>query len=449
MIDLKTEFLLGNDGTNSIYLNNVDSSMLDYDYVRECDDVPTLKGILKLLVTGKEGKYPHLEETVSTKILSLLPTKDRRRIISMSSSASPSEIECCKTDLESWVETFSHPQESHTETTTNYEEANEIFSSRDQSEPITKNLNKLISVRGSTKSTAVIRASQSSQSSSRVTSQHTSKKSVDVRLSKSKRISKESLSNRDYFRAWDKFDCELAERLVDDGDNKLDTNTEDNENDSEKDLNISKSSQSLKIEQRWQKSLTKQTHRTITQLDEMRQIINYDSFTTMERNFMASREKSKGNEYFRNNEYEESYACYTMSLAFDSQNAIVYSNRAMVCIRLSNLCQAISDCTQALSIDPTYTKALARRGMVHHKCGRFLEAKSDFAECVNREPSNREYAMLMTKSTEKYNEVKGEEMHEKTKKKVIVIQDDSDSEDSITDDILEEVYTPGSLRKTL
>ena len=200
--------------------------------------------------------------------------------------------------------------------------------------------------------------------------------------------------------------------------------------------------------QNWQKHLQRQAIRTTQQLDEIREKIKRSDLSEVERKFMASREKNKGNEYFRNKEYEESYSYYTNSLALDEQNAIVYANRAMVCIRLSNFCQAASDCTQALVIDPCYTKALARRGMVHFKCGRYLEARKDFGGCVNQEPLSNEYSMLLKKSIERYDEVNGDKQFEKNKKKIVIIQDDeSDSECINDDDSVEEFYTPGCLQE--
>lgn len=49
------------------FLNNVnekevaiDISMLDYQYVEDCKDVPTLKGILKSLKSNEHGHYPEV-----------------------------------------------------------------------------------------------------------------------------------------------------------------------------------------------------------------------------------------------------------------------------------------------------------------------------------------------------------------------------------------------------
>jgi len=80
---------------------------------------------------------------------------------------------------------------------------------------------------------------------------------------------------------------------------------------------------------------------------------------------------------------------------------VIFANRAMANIRLSNMDAAVSDCTMSLGIDPTYTKALSRRGMVHHRCGRYRLAEDDFRMCIKREPDNKEFAALLKRSTEK------------------------------------------------
>lgn len=455
MVDLRAEFILGLDEINEDKLANVDISMLDYDYVNKCNDAPTLKNILKVLISGKEGKYPHLETTVIDKILDVLPVKERKRIISMSNNVSLTDIEHHSANLYKWVEeTFAKPQDISSASKDTKQPYLDSLSSNGESNVQSGNFERYPPIRSATKSAISISGPRSTpktnctRPSLKGKEKSCQKKDESDVIPKPERISKESLSNRDYFRAWDKFDYEAAEKDVDadEDDDEAEAEAEvegENQNHGKKEKTVLKGTplQDAKLRM----VLDKQATRTTLQLDEMRKQMNYHSLSETERKFMASREKCKGNECFRNKEYEESHACYTRSLALDDQNAIVYANRAMVCIKLSNLCQAVSDCTQALLIDPDYTKALARRGMVHHQCGRFLDARKDFSVCVNQDPSNKEYAKLLKLSTEKYNEVKGEEKHEKTKKKVVIIQDDDDSESDT--EVIEEIYTPGSLQQ--
>ena len=47
-------------GDDSTLSKGIDVEMLDYDYVAKCNDAKTLRGILSLLKSGKEGFYPEV-----------------------------------------------------------------------------------------------------------------------------------------------------------------------------------------------------------------------------------------------------------------------------------------------------------------------------------------------------------------------------------------------------
>jgi tetratricopeptide (TPR) repeat protein len=452
MTDLRIEFILGMDDIGKDNIKDVDITMLDYDYVGTCDDVATLKEILRVLVSGKEGRFPQLEEVVVDRVLALIPDKERKTILSMSSKISSVEIETHKASLSKWVEEFANCQNFVARTDSNANSSDststdkgeeDIFSRDNLDKQIQQHDDRYPPVRGKKISTvppSSLKAPDMKATDIKKTGNdggngiNNNKDGTSV----TKRISKESLSNRDYFRAWDKFDFDEAERKV--------VNEEEVEVEVE---NMNKKCdvhpRAPKTEEKWKTGLQKQTSRTTQELNDLRQKMKYCKLSNAEQKFIVSREKDKGNEYFRNKEYEEAYICYSKSLALDDQNAILYANRAMVCIRLSKLCQAVSDCTQALLIDPNYTKALARRGMVHHKCGRFKDAKEDFTACVNKEPHNKEYCMLLKRSTEKVLEMDGDKKHEKSKKKIIIVQDDDSDSDSSDEELIEEIYTPGAL----
>jgi tetratricopeptide (TPR) repeat protein len=84
---------------------------------------------------------------------------------------------------------------------------------------------------------------------------------------------------------------------------------------------------------------------------------------------VSVREKQKGNEAFRAGENDEAYAFYSRSLALDSDSAVVYTNRAVLAIRMEKLETAVDDASRAILIDPTYMKAYYRRGVARLKLG--------------------------------------------------------------------------------
>ena len=171
-------------------------------------------------------------------------------------------------------------------------------------------------------------------------------------------------------------------------------------------------------------------------MNELRDTLNYDDLSVNDRKFMSIREKDKGNECFKAGENEEAVLYYSRSLALDDSSAIVYANRAMGNIRLSNFDQAVDDCSRSLEIDPTYTKALSRRGMVHHRCGRYTLAEKDFSTCLERNPSSKEFMGLLARSEQKRREGLGDARHQQTKKKIIIEETDSEEEEE-EEEILE------------
>lgn len=112
-----------------------------------------------------------------------------------------------------------------------------------------------------------------------------------------------------------------------------------------------------------------------------------DEFQLQQR---AVAEKERGNEHFRCGRYIEAVQAYTKGMQCDPRylglsvflsvcvsvgtdelltfpllflrNAILPANRAMSLLKLKNFAEAERDCTLALSLDPTYAKALQRRG---------------------------------------------------------------------------------------
>lgn len=51
---------------------------------------------------------------------------------------------------------------------------------------------------------------------------------------------------------------------------------------------------------------------------------------------------------------------------------------------------AEADCSQALSLDASYTKAYLRRGAARFQLGRVKEAEADYKDVLRLEPSNKQ-----------------------------------------------------------
>ena len=79
---------------------------------------------------------------------------------------------------------------------------------------------------------------------------------------------------------------------------------------------------------------------------------------------IAQSEKEKGNEAFYAQDLGEADMHYSRAIlyAVEGDQAAVYTNRALVRLRLGNNQGAKADCTKALAAKPNYMKALHRRG---------------------------------------------------------------------------------------
>uniref|UniRef100_A0A8C0B438 RNA polymerase II-associated protein 3 n=1 Tax=Buteo japonicus TaxID=224669 RepID=A0A8C0B438_9AVES len=76
----------------------------------------------------------------------------------------------------------------------------------------------------------------------------------------------------------------------------------------------------------------------------------------------ALAEKEKGNNYFKQGNFDEAIKCYTRGMHSDPYNPVLPTNRASAFYRMKKYSVAESDCNLALALDKNYTKAYARRG---------------------------------------------------------------------------------------
>ena len=362
--------------------------MLDYEFVSQTNCADTLRAIMKSLKSGEHGKYPHLEKTVCEKIISVLPDKERNKILAMRSRVSVDDIKAERGHLQEWLNQLSNEAPSRHVA---QDPAHQEVSSTDFGNQ-----------------TPVRRVEQRNEE---IALQKTNAKPTSVK-SADGLIRKEKLSTKDYFDLWDKFDCEDSEEETDaDGIRECQAKLKAEESDDAK-------------------------RRRESDIFQLQKRLLGNELTAGERKFLSLREREKGNEYFRCSENEEAIACYTKSVLLES-NAESYANRAMASIRLSDYDLAIEDCTKAIEIKPAYLKPLARRGMVYHKTGRYEEAIADFRACVQLDP-NSDYERFVKRSEEK--------LHQTTKSTLVIEEiTEPTEENDASDDDVEEIYTPGAI----
>jgi len=137
--------------------------------------------------------------------------------------------------------------------------------------------------------------------------------------------------------------------------------------------------------------------------------------------------KKKGNNFFRERNYQEAIVAYTRGLDIRTEKeeeetyqdegaereeaspqeekepsaedisiklmrSQLFSNRAACFLGLKDWHMAIKDSTEALKLEPNYVKALTRRGTAHEELNKYEDALKDFKRVMELEPRN--YAVL-------------------------------------------------------
>ena len=104
----------------------------------------------------------------------------------------------------------------------------------------------------------------------------------------------------------------------------------------------------------------------------------------------AEAEKALGNACFKKKQYMQAAQHYTRSMAFDGNNPVYPSNRAMAHLKMGAYEEAERDCDLALRLDQCNVKALLRRGAARAALGSYEEAAQDYARVLDIEPGNRQ-----------------------------------------------------------
>eukprot|EP00300_Choanocystis_sp_HF-7_P042723 c9429_g1_i2.p1 GENE.c9429_g1_i2~~c9429_g1_i2.p1 ORF type:complete len:209 (+),score=57.54 c9429_g1_i2:55-681(+) len=106
----------------------------------------------------------------------------------------------------------------------------------------------------------------------------------------------------------------------------------------------------------------------------------------------ATRLKAEGNTLFGEKNYEQAIGAYTQAIDVCPNNSVraqCYGNRAACYVALDQYEPAISDCTSALEIDPTYTKVLARRMGAYETLDKIEDALTDAKKVVELDPGHK------------------------------------------------------------
>ncbi|KAH9785080.1 TPR REGION domain-containing protein [Citrus sinensis] len=110
--------------------------------------------------------------------------------------------------------------------------------------------------------------------------------------------------------------------------------------------------------------------------------------------------KEKGNEYVKKGKkhYYDAIDCYTRAInqnvLSDSENSVLYANRAHVNLLLGNYRRALTDTEEALKLCPTNVKAHYRAAKASSSLNLLNDAKSFCEKGLEQDPDNKELKKL-------------------------------------------------------
>ncbi|XP_057446926.1 translocon at the outer membrane of chloroplasts 64-like [Lotus japonicus] len=99
--------------------------------------------------------------------------------------------------------------------------------------------------------------------------------------------------------------------------------------------------------------------------------------------------KEKGNQAYKDKQWQKAIGFYTEAIKLSGNNATYYNNRAQAFLELGSYLQAEADCTNAISIDKKNVKAYFRRGRAREMLGYYKDAIDDFKYALVLEPTNK------------------------------------------------------------
>ena len=105
--------------------------------------------------------------------------------------------------------------------------------------------------------------------------------------------------------------------------------------------------------------------------------------------------RSRGNELFKASKFSEACIAYGDGLEHDPYNSVLLCNRAACRSKLGQFEKAIEDCTAALNIRPSYTKARMRRADCNAKLERWEASIEDYKILLKESPEDEEINRAM------------------------------------------------------
>ncbi|CAJ1971877.1 unnamed protein product [Sphenostylis stenocarpa] len=104
---------------------------------------------------------------------------------------------------------------------------------------------------------------------------------------------------------------------------------------------------------------------------------------------LAESLKSLGNKAMQSKKYNDAIELYNCAIALNEKSAVYFCNRAAAYTQINKYAEAIQDCHKSIWIDPNYSKAFSRLGLIYYAQGNYRDAiDKGFRKALQLDPNN-------------------------------------------------------------
>ncbi|KAK9823595.1 hypothetical protein WJX72_004113 [[Myrmecia] bisecta] len=160
---------------------------------------------------------------------------------------------------------------------------------------------------------------------------------------------------------------------------------------------------------------------------------------------LASQEKDKGNEAFKEQRYPDAVKHYTEALArgppaTNPEAYKLYSNRAACFTKLGAWSDGLKDAEQCIALAPTFGKGYSRKGHLQFFMKEYDKALATYEEGLKQDPGNQELKEGMQRCIEAINKLtRGEATEEELKERQAKGMADPDVQNILMDPVMRQV----------
>ena len=124
----------------------------------------------------------------------------------------------------------------------------------------------------------------------------------------------------------------------------------------------------------------------------------------------AAELKSQGDNLYSQGKYLAAIEAYSQGLALEPNNTLLYHNRGLSHLKLSNFAELRSNCDAILIIDPTDIKALVNRSFAFTKLGLIPDAINDLRAAINLDADDPNLTERLTQLEQQNHQITATEL---------------------------------------